>query len=79
MKYYWKSATSGNFATAGNWSPSGPPGVFDQAILTATGAFYTVAATNDQTVLTVSHQRRRYVGYTGQHIYGGSRYRSWSQ
>jgi hypothetical protein len=54
MKYYWKSATSGNFATAGNWSPSGPPGVFDQAILTATGAFYTVAATNDQTVLTVN-------------------------
>ena len=54
MKFYWKSAASGNFATAGNWSPSGPPGVFDQAILTATGAFYTVTATNDQTVLTVN-------------------------
>ena len=54
MKFYWKSAASGNFATAGNWSPSGPPSVFDQAMLTATGAFYTVTATSDQTVLTVN-------------------------
>jgi hypothetical protein len=54
MKFYWKSAASGNFATAGNWSPSGPPGVFDQAMLTATGAVYTVTTTSDQTVLTVN-------------------------
>jgi hypothetical protein len=54
MKIYWNSATSGDFGTAGNWTPSDVPLAFDQAFLTATGSAYTVTAQSDETVLTVN-------------------------
>ena len=54
MKIYWNSATSGDFGTAGNWTPSAVPGAFDQALLTAAGTPYIVSVTSNQTVLTIN-------------------------
>jgi hypothetical protein len=53
MKVYWKTAASGAFSTSANWTPYGPPGAGDQAMLTATGAPYTVSVSSNQTVLTI--------------------------
>jgi hypothetical protein len=53
MTAYWKAAATGDFGTSGNWTPFGPPGPLDQAMLTASGSPYTVNVTSDQTVLTV--------------------------
>jgi len=53
MKVYWKTAASGDFSTSADWTPSVPPGAGDQAMLTATGASYTVSVSSNQTVLTI--------------------------
>ena len=53
MKTYWKSASSGDFANSANWTPFGPPGASDQAMLTAAGGAYQVLVGNNQTVLTI--------------------------
>jgi hypothetical protein len=49
--YTWKTATSGTFETAANWTPTGgPPGAADDALLTVAGAAYTVTTTATDTV-----------------------------
>jgi hypothetical protein len=42
--YTWSSATSGDWATATNWTPNGIPGSAggDTATINATGANYTI-------------------------------------
>jgi hypothetical protein len=44
--YTWSGATSGaTWGTTGNWSPTGIPGIADDAIFTSAGSTCTVAAT----------------------------------
>jgi hypothetical protein len=45
----WAHGSSGNFATAANWTPSRVPGAADDAVITATGT-YTVSSTVAETV-----------------------------
>ncbi len=54
MKFFWKTASSGDFATSADWTPSGPPDALGQAMLTATGGPYTVTVSQNETVLNVS-------------------------
>jgi hypothetical protein len=49
--YAWAKAVSGAFETKTDWSPyPGPPGSGDNALLTVTGAAYTVITTQTDTV-----------------------------
>jgi hypothetical protein len=60
MKVYWKTAASGDFSTSANWTPYGP-GAQNQAMLTATGASYTVSVSSNQTVLTIDTSASAYL------------------
>jgi hypothetical protein len=45
--YSWKSAVSGNWTTAADWTPAGgPPGAADTVTIAASGAAYTVSLTS---------------------------------
>lgn len=49
----WLSAVSGNFNSAGDWSPIGVPGATTDVALNAAGSAYTVTSSTSETILSL--------------------------
>jgi hypothetical protein len=47
VNYYWTGATNSTWTLAGNWSPSGPPGTNDIAIVDTNSVNQPIISTND--------------------------------
>ena len=47
--YTWTTAASADWTTSGDWNPAGPPGSGDTALITASGAAYTITISAAET------------------------------